>query len=89
MSKVVGSRVGAMQKADEKTVWMYGYGVYEGDKECPSLGGMLNPCIRLDNGKTVWGCECWWGSEEKVKATIAGRKVVEVDPPVYEVEDGE
>jgi len=20
-----------------------------------------NPCIKLDDGKIIWGCECWWG----------------------------
>ncbi len=33
-----------------------------------------NPRIRLDNGKLVWGCECWWGDEEKVKKKIEAYK---------------
>ncbi len=33
-----------------------------------------NPKIRLDNGKIVWGCECWWGSEEEVKKQIEAYK---------------
>ncbi len=61
MSTEVGSRVGAIRNEDGETVFIYGYGVFEGRKECPGLGGMPNPFIRLDNGKTVWGCECWWG----------------------------
>lgn len=27
-----------------------------------------NPRIDLDNGKTVWGMECWWGPEDAVRA---------------------
>lgn len=26
---------------------------------------ITNPCIKLDSGKYVWGCECWWGETEK------------------------
>lgn len=46
-----------------------------------SSGGFLktNPKIVLDSGKVVWGCECWWGPEEKMRAEIAGRRVVDVD----------
>ena len=25
------------------------------------LPNHTNPCIKLDNGDIVWGCECWWG----------------------------
>jgi hypothetical protein len=42
-------------------------------------GMSLNPRIKLDSGKIVWGCECWWGAEEKIKEAIAGHTVVEVD----------
>lgn len=84
-----GVRVGAVCNADEKTVRLYGYGVYEGD-EVPPPGiqifgqelhelGHANPKIKLDSGKVVWGCECWWGAEEKVKTMIGDRTVVEVD----------
>lgn len=27
---------------------------------------LANPRIRLDNGKVVWGRECWWGPEADV-----------------------
>ena len=27
-----------------------------------------NPRIDLDNGKTTWGMECWWGDEATTKA---------------------
>lgn len=42
---------------------------------------LCNPRIRLDNGSVVWGCQCWWGPEEKVKESIGGREVVIVPVP--------
>lgn len=55
-----------------------GFGEYAGDEVPPEdvnpiLHAMqtANPKIILDNGKVVWGCECWWGSEEEIKALIA------------------
>lgn len=30
-------------------------------REAENIG---NPRIRLDDGRYVWGCECWWGPEE-------------------------
>jgi hypothetical protein len=38
-----------------------------------------NPKIILDDGKVVWGAECWWGPEEKMIKAVAGRRVVNVD----------
>jgi hypothetical protein len=77
----VGSRVGCIKKADDKEVHIYGYGVYEGDFKNPDAGGLFgaidNPRIKLDSGDIVWGRECWWGPEEKVKESIGGRTVVE------------
>lgn len=80
----IGMRVGAIQSMDEKQVHLFGFGVYEGDKVPPKelFGfdlGFPNPQIKLDNGKLVFGFECWWGSEEQMRAKIAGREVIEVD----------
>lgn len=72
----VGTRVGAISSADSDQVNLLGYGVYQGDLVSPL--GFPNPCILLDNGATVWGYQCWWGSEEEVKASIGHRKVVKV-----------
>ncbi len=48
------------------------YGTYEGEEIPPeddSKGWLYklvveaqheNPKIRLDDGRIVWGCECWW-----------------------------
>lgn len=71
-----GSRVGAILSSTDEAVHLIGYGVYDGDFEHPGWG-FPNPRITLDNGNIVWGCECWWGDEEKVKASIAGRKVID------------
>jgi hypothetical protein len=74
-----GDRVGAIQSANSEEVMFYGYGVYEGDTIPPNCT-ISNPTIKLDNGKTVYGYECWWGPEEKVKEMIGNRKVTEVPP---------
>lgn len=84
-----GERVGAVMNTSEKEVNLFGFGIYAG-REIPPPGikflgipisetGAKNPKIILDNGKIVWGCECWWGPEEKVKNMIGERKIVEVD----------
>ena len=84
-------RVGAIQKTDAETVYLFGYGIYLGC-EVPPLGTYClgvdlheeahpNPKIRLDSGDIVWGCECWWGGEESVKRDIGDRKVVIVPVP--------
>lgn len=72
----IGSRVGAIRFANEKTVYLFGYGVYDGDIPCPNLDGIPNPRITLDNGEIVWGCECWWGSEQQIKDKIGDREVI-------------
>lgn len=80
-----GIRVGAILGSDGKKVEFLGYGVYEGDfvpaKEInPVLNiGLPNPRIKLDSGKVVWGCECWWGPEDRIKASLDGKTVVNVD----------
>jgi len=66
-----GDRVGAIQKTDGNTIYLFGYGVYQG-QEIPPSGfchdmGVVNPKILLDNGNVVWGHECWWGNEEEIK----------------------
>jgi hypothetical protein len=90
-SEQVGMRVGAVMSADPNTVHLFGYGVFNGDKEFdPELGirvfgavppeGLTNPEILLDSGEKVYGCECWWGPEDDVKGSIGDREVVIVSP---------
>jgi hypothetical protein len=86
----VGDRVGAVYTGDKETLQIFGFGVYEGDFTPKEAAGWIaetareigtkNPRIKLDSGKVVYGCECWWGSEEAVKAQVAKYpKVIEVD----------
>jgi len=84
MKTPVGSRVGAISHSDHDTVYMFGFGVYEGDfvpsDEAGGFNlGIPNPRIRLDSGKVVYGCECWWMPEYQVKQLIVTRNVVLAD----------
>ncbi len=39
-----------------------------------------NPRITLDDERgVVYGLQCWWGSEEKIKAMLEGKNVIYVD----------
>lgn len=29
-----------------------------------------NPRMKLDDGTTVWGYQCWWGAESQIKQVI-------------------
>lgn len=101
-----GNRVGAIMSADPKTkiVNLAGFGVYKGDEVpptgltcmCTSLHEMQrkNPRIDLDNGHTIWGCQCWWGEEEPVKKMIEayiekGYTINTTDPKAYVVAKGD
>lgn len=79
-----GDRIGAVLKSDRDTIHVIGYGTYEGmhvpDEEVGGFNlGIPNPKLVLDDGSVVWGCECWWGSEDQIKDSIAGRTVINVD----------
>ena len=85
-----GDRVGAISHGKDGTLFIFGYGVYEADEPPVSAAGWMaeacvevgapNPKIRLDSGKVVWGCECWWGSEVEVRKRCETAKgVVEID----------
>ncbi len=72
-----GDRVGAILSIRDGEVEFLGFGVYEGDFVPTEAAGWLadglraqeivNPRIKLDNGKVVYGCECWWGDEAHTK----------------------
>jgi hypothetical protein len=85
-----GDRVGAISSLDNGIAYLFGYGVYDGDfipenavgflAEACREHGVKNPRIKLDSGKTVYGCECWWESEEGVKNMLAEcKEVIEID----------
>ena len=72
MKTEIGSRVIALLEAANGTVRSFGEGVYAGDFKLPAEArgfnfGQENPRIDLDNGKSVFGCECWWGPAEAVR----------------------
>jgi len=78
-------RVGAILNSEGKKINFLGYGEYVGDEvppeDTPGFNmGMPNPKIVLDNGKVVWGCQCWWGPEEEIKKTLEKYdEIVDVD----------
>jgi len=80
----IGERVGAISHSDNENTYLLGFGIYEGRK-VPSKevggfnSGTPNPCIKLDDGKEVFGCECWWGPEEKMKEMIKDKNIIKVD----------
>ena len=72
MKGKIGSRVIALLGVEKGVVLSFGKGVYAGDFPLPPEAGgfnlgQINPRIDLDGGKVVWGCECWWGPEDKVR----------------------
>jgi hypothetical protein len=77
-----GDRVGAIFGSGERgPIEFFGYGVYEGDFVPKEAAGQIaevmtktnfpNPRIRLDSGKVVYGCECWWGLEENIRGMLS------------------
>lgn len=88
--KNIGDRIGAIQSADSKTVYAFGFGTYQGEEIPPDdvpgpfgrlgLLGIPNPKLVMDDGTVVWGCESWWGDVVKVTRMIGERKVEFVKP---------
>lgn len=66
-----GDRVGAVKSANKDKVVLFGYGVYRGDQSDNEIG-IPKPKIELDNGKIVWGYECWWAVEHRIKDLVSG-----------------
>jgi hypothetical protein len=81
-----GTRVGAILSFAKDEVEFLGYGEYVGDRVPDEAVGPVaealreyqqrNPCIKLDNGEFVFGCECWWGTEEEIKTQLKKAKNV-------------
>lgn len=89
-----GERVLAIRNADDKTVFVFGTGVYVGHERPPNgtlhpfgivddafPADYTNPRIDLDNGKTVWGFQCWWGPEDATRRKFGDRLFVVVPLP--------
>lgn len=81
----LGRRVGAFLSATQTEVSLLGYGVHEGEFIVPKdVNEFLHttstpvPRIKLDNGDVIWGCECYWGDEEKVKKHVSNLTIKNV-----------
>ena len=81
----VGSRIFAISYADAVEVRLYGFGVRLPDALPIDAVGELaqysrdkpNPCLKLDNGDILYGCECHWDLEAWWDKFLMGRKVVD------------
>ena len=82
----VGGRVGAILGSNEDgSIGFFGYGVYEGDFIPTEAAGLLatiarelghkNPRLKMDDGSIVYGCECWWGPEDRVRMLLENKIV--------------
>lgn len=72
----------------ESAAQMFGLSVSDFEEEVKSMKAsgeipidfeFLNPQILLDDGRVVWGAQCWWADEEKIKKVIGGRPIVLVN----------
>ena len=90
MSREVGDRVAVFTHATPDEVYLLGYGAYQGYQPviadavgfiCEAQREINAPgtCLQLDDGRKVYGSECWWCSATKAEEWIRGRKVVPVD----------
>ena len=89
MSTPVGSRIGAILKATQTTVHLIGFGEYVGNEvptaEAAGIGKIMHensitsPKLVMDDGQIAWGCECWWGPEDQIRAKIEGLEVIPVN----------
>lgn len=73
----VGTRVGAFRSKNPHKIELFGYGIYAGKVDHPTLR-VRTPLIKLDDGRDVYGCECWWDTEDAIKAAETGRVVVKI-----------
>ena len=84
--RTVGTRVVAVRDAKDEAVYLYGRGKYVGDWQGGPTGSIPNPLIELDSAEVVWGCECWWMSEEEYENKFRkGRPEVIVPAPVRNI----
>ena len=74
-----GDRIGAIQGINNKNVWLFGYGIYDGDHIPPVVAavGLETTSARLilDNGQVIWSYECWWGLEKNIKNEVGNRNI--------------
>lgn len=71
-----------------------GYGEYTGESlpdeglsgfsEILRKSGVKVPRIVLDSGEVIFGCECWWDEEYKVREVLSNsQKIVQVSISEY------
>lgn len=93
----INSRVIAISHSKEGKLFIFGRGIYVGDEPFTGTKGIfgmpkeelaelhggefINPKIVLDDGSVVWGCQAWWGSEEKLDKQYAGWEIIKVPNP--------
>lgn len=89
-SMKIGDRVGAVSgNMPTGVVEIFGFGVYEGKHPVDPLAvgyianihraaGTKSHRIRLDSGETIYGCECWFDHEDRVKAKLASFRTAEI-----------
>lgn len=92
--------VAVLGRGDDGVVRSFGTGRYAG-MDCPpddvmmrqfgrTVAGYRNPKVVLDTGKTVWGCECWWGPAERVEKAFGPGPyaLVDIDQVRREADEG-
>lgn len=62
----------AIRDGKNKVLNIYGKGILI-ENQIPNIEpfnklNVQNPCIKLENGKYIWGYQCWWGPTDKVKS---------------------
>ena len=74
----IGERVGAIISAKDGVVRFAGYGTLVGYEDIEIDGLEINnPKIVLDSGESIYGIECWWGSEDMIKMNIQSYDALE------------
>lgn len=84
-----GDRAGAILGHGDGVVMLIGYGTYLGMQypleaaggraEMLRKGNHKSPAIKLDDGQVVYGCECWWASEDQIRRAISSHPELRVD----------
>lgn len=95
----IGQRVGAFLTSEEQEnmIYLFGFGEYIGEGEFEvsevsnnkfiqhinPFNGMLCPKIKLDNGSIIYGNECIFGDEIKIKQFLKNKQVKKIDVDLF------
>jgi hypothetical protein len=92
----IGTRVGAISGVTNSVARLLGYGVYEGSflpLEATGYRALFllehnkkTARIRLDSGEVIYGCECIWMNENRMKKFIAPFQVETVSLTEHRLE---